>query len=168
MATAKKRSNSTQKKNLTPDELLYKKGPVGAEIERLTRLSARVAKRAARLKNFGLPTVGAQRALEAAHENMVHCIEKLKEVPKDWRPARGSIGGSPLEAGAKISINDKAKRHYENIFDVAQPMVVIGLVGGKVLVKAVPLKKAGIGTDEITTMLPRLHVSRAPKADSAE
>ena len=133
---------------------VYGEGPVGAEILKLERESVRVWKRVLRLKGYGLPNKDALDALTAAHQKLLDTIEHLKKVPKDWRPARGTLGATPLEEGMPVMLKESAAEQYKGLIDVKKPLKVLRVVEGKVFVTASGPK--GIG--ETTLILARANI----------
>jgi len=112
------------RRNEEKGEYLYGEGPARAAEIRIGRTATRVRKHAARLKSYGLPDPSIVTDLIEAHKFLRSAEQKLTKVPKDWRPARGTLGATPLEEGMRVMVHSKVAKRYEGVFDVSKPLKV--------------------------------------------
>jgi len=156
MAKGSSRAKSTSRRRGTSEdekgEYLYGEGPARAAEIRIGRTATRVRKHAARLKSYGLPDPSIVTDLVEAHK-LLHSAElKLAKVPKDWRPARGTLGATPLEEYARVTVRDAIANRYEGVFDTKQPLKVVQIVGARIVCET---KFKGV---RVRIPMPRSHV----------
>jgi hypothetical protein len=154
MAARKARAAKRAKRKATPkgangSEYLYALGPLGQAQIRIEREGNRLRKWALRLKSYNLPSAAAVEGLERASNEVDAVLAALSKIPKDWRPARGTVGATPIEEGAMVCIRAAYISKYEDILDVNGPMKVLRIVGGRVVLD--------LGKN-VKMPLPRAHV----------
>jgi hypothetical protein len=157
MATTKRAAKRRAKKTPTPitkgangSEYLYAMGPIGAAQVRIEREGGRLRKWAIRLKSYGLPSNDAVTALEKAATGVEEALAALNDIPKGWRPARGTVGATPIETGAQVTVRDAYAQKYVGIdgMSAKSAMTVLQIIGGRVVLDVKGIKM----------VLPRAHV----------
>lgn len=137
-------------------EYLYAKGPVGSMCTLIERASARLKKQTLRAKAYGLPeNLHIVTNLGSAVEALEEAVVGLRNVPDDWRPARGSIGGAnPIEEGSSVVLKkEKRSFHDVELFDTTVVMHVSRIAGGKVVCNVRDGKDKGT-----RLVIPRTHL----------
>jgi hypothetical protein len=137
-----------------PEYLYGGFGPVQAERVRVERERARLHKRMLKLRSFELPNpalvVGS---LEMAIEYLDKATAELKKIPKGWKPARGTLGLTPVDVGTKVAIRPGSVDRYKDVLDdPTQAMKVTKVAGTRVVCRVK-------GT---LIMIPRVHVRVVP------
>jgi len=138
-------------------EYLYGEGPAKAAEIRIGRTATRVRKHAARLKSYGLPDPTIVTDLIEAHKFLRSAEQKLAKVPKEWRPARGTLGATPLEEHSRVKVREAVANRYEGVFDTDQPLKVVQIVGARIVCET---KYKG---ERVRIPMPRSHVQSATK-----
>lgn len=134
MAKGSSRAKSTSRRRGNGKvEYLYGEGPARAAEIRIGRTATRVRKHAARLKSYGLPDPSIVADLIAAHKLLQSAEQKLAKVPKDWRPARGTLGATPLEEHSRVMVREAVADRYEGVFDTSQSLKVAQIVGARIV-----------------------------------
>jgi hypothetical protein len=133
---AKRRAKKTvaSPRGANGSEYLYAMGPLGAAQLRIERQGIKLKRWALQLKVFGLPSDDAIEALEQACEYVTKAVTALGEIPKGWKPARGTLGLIPLEEGVLVTLREAHQTKYEGIIDdLTASMKVVKVVGGRVV-----------------------------------
>ena len=113
-------------------EYLYAEGPTKSLRILLERAAARLEKQIARAKVYGLPeNLYIVPNLQHALDDLRMAIQGLNQVPADWQPARGSIGGTVLSEGSLVTLREKFQSTHIEMADTTAPMRVVRVVGGK-------------------------------------
>ena len=115
-------------------EYLYAEGPTKSLRILLERAAARLEKQIARAKVYGLPeNLYIVTNMDHALGDLRMAIQGLGQVPSDWQPARGSLGGTILSEGSLVTLREKFQSTHIEMADTTAPMRVVRVVGGKTI-----------------------------------
>lgn len=75
--------------------------------------AVRFAKARARIVAWGLDDAQLLKLIEKSEGVIGDVVKRLKAVPSDWVPAKGTTGGVVFPPGAKVQLSDKHAHRYE-------------------------------------------------------
>lgn len=161
-------SAGTRKKTARPKvtkppvkERLHQLGPVGEMKTHASRAAYRLRKKIAKAKGYMFPAdLHIVEYLEQAAAALESTALRLDQVPKTWRPAHGSIGGVPIEQGARVHLKTAYHKAHIELTDTSVTMVVTRVVGAKIVCRVEHGLEKGM-----TIPMPRAHVERIPEAE---
>jgi hypothetical protein len=156
---ASRKSTRKAKKVKAPKEKeqLYKLGPVGEMSALTARAASRLRKWAAKAKSYGFPPdLVIHELLEQAAVELEATVIALKRVPKDWKPARGSIGGTPIAEGSTVIVKERHRSARIELTDPRVKLSVTRVVGGKMVCRVEEGAETGM-----VVVIPRAHLELA-------
>jgi hypothetical protein len=145
------------KRTVGEKERLYKEGPVGELKILAARAAYRLRKKISKAKAYALPgELRITELLEQAANALEDAVLAMNKVPKSWTPAKGSVGGAPLELSAVVVVKGANREARIELTDPSVRLRVTKMVGGKVACRVMDGHQKGM-----LIVVPRLHLERA-------
>jgi hypothetical protein len=134
-------------------EYLYGDGVQSMVKTRLERATNRWEKTLARVERYGFPEyLKIVEAMTLALDGMKKTVQQLAKVPKDWKPAVGTVGVPLFEEGSFVKIKEDKRDKYTYLNDASQLFEVAAVEGSKIICN-VPQ-----GRETLRIPFPRNHV----------
>ncbi len=137
---------STRKAGRKEKERLYTRGPAGELAVLSARASKRLKRWIAKAKSYDFPTdLKIIESLEKATSALDAAVAGLSHVPASWKPARGSIGGTPIAEGAYVTVKRDYRAARVELSDPSVKLFVTKVVvGGKAVCRVERGKDRGM------------------------